>query len=273
MAGENSNCGCGCGTETILVPSAPGNGQPGPPGPQGPPGPPGPGVSYPIPADQISVTNAGFANAQEIFDFLLYVDMVINSFSITNYPSGVVEIGASVATLQFSWALNKLPTTQTVSGPNIVTANVTPGTTTLTRAVSPALNPSVTGTSYTYQIQVSDGVQNPLATRAITFLNNLYVGDANAPGSINSAFVNTLTKNLQASRARSYVSNAAGSQYAWYACRSALGTPVFVVNGFPGGFMLAAAGVAVTNLSGFTENYDVYRSVNPGIGPVNIVVS
>ncbi len=271
MAHE-SGCGCGeCG-DVILVPGA-GNGAPGPPGPPGPAGPPGPGATFPIPADQISVTNAGFSNAQEVFDFLLYVDMLINSFSISNYPSGVVEIGSVVANLQFAWTLNKLPISQTLSGPGIPVTAVPPGTLLANLPVAPPLNPGATGTGFSYQLAVTDGVQNKFANAGITFLNNLYVGDAVVPGVINSAFVNTLNKNLQAGKGKTYNCNAAGAQYAWYAARSVLGFPTFVVNGFPGGFFLAAANVPVTNNSGFVENYDIWRSTNPGIGPVTITVN
>ncbi|MDX1784277.1 MAG: hypothetical protein R3361_08970, partial [Aequorivita vladivostokensis] len=53
---------------------------------EGAPGPPGkPGAapdSYP--ADRVTVTNDGFDNAQEIFDYLLYVPVDITSFSCAN---------------------------------------------------------------------------------------------------------------------------------------------------------------------------------------------
>jgi hypothetical protein len=208
-----------------------------------------------------------------VFDFLLYVDMLINTFTIPNYPSSIVEIGSTVTTLQFSWSLNKLPVSPQISGPSIPVTVIAPGVTIASILTVPPLSPVVTGTSYSYQLAVSDGVQNKVANKAITFLNNLYTGDATVPGAINSAFVNTLAKTLQANKNKTYSCNAAGLQYAWYACRVALGTPTFVVNGFPGGFFLAAAAVAVTNSSGFVENYNVYRSVNPGIGPVTITVS
>ena len=262
---------CDCEKEVILIPGV--GGVPGPQGPAGPQGPPGPGATFPIPAVNISVTNVGYLNLQEVIDDLLYVDMLINSFAISNFPGGIVEIGSSVSTLQFSWTVNKLPVTQTLSGPNIVTGNTTPGTVTATKPVSPALKPGSTGTSYTYTLLVSDDVLSPTRTATLTFLNNLYWGDAAAPGSIDSAFVNTLTKGLQATKNKIFVSNAGANVYAWYACRSVLGTPVFEANGFEGGFELAAAAVSVTNASGFAENYDVYRSINPEIGPVTIFVS
>lgn len=265
---ENS---CDCGNEVILIPGV--GGVPGPAGPPGPQGPPGPGATFPIAAINISVANSGYLHLQEVLDDLLYVDMLINSFGLTNFPGNVVEIGSSVTTLQFGWAVNKLPTTQTLSGANITTSTVTPGTTTAVRTPSPALNPGSTGTSYTFTLTITDGVQTPVRNATLTFLNNLHWGDAVIPGVINSTFVNTLSKGLQASKVKTFVSNAGVNTYAWYACRSVLGTPTFIANGFQGGFELAAAGVSVTNSSGFSENYDVWRSTNANIGPVTIEVS
>jgi hypothetical protein len=259
------------GKEIILVPGV--GGIPGPQGPAGPPGPPGQGAVFPIPAVNISVTNAGYLHLQDVIDDLLYVALTINSFNLTN-PNGIVEIGASISSLQFAWTLSKLPTSQVIAGPNLVSVNPAPGVTAVTVNLTAPLNPVTVGTSYSYSLTAGDGTLTPVANTSLTFLNNLYWGDSVIPGAINSAFVNTLNKGLQATRNKSFVSNATTiTQYAWYAVRTALGTPTFTANGFEGGFLLAAAAVAVTNLSGFTETYNVYRSVNPGIGPVTIIVT
>lgn len=255
---------CGCGNEVILV----GGGLPGPQGPAGPQGPPGPGVSFPIPASDISVTNVGFANLQEVLDYLLYDPMVINSF-VAQTPTYL--IGSSVSTVTFLWALNKPATTKTITGPNLPTLAITTSPTAAT--LSGALSPVIVGTVYTYTLAVSDGTTSPTANTNITFLNNIYFGDTTIPGAINSAFVNTLGSFMQAGKGKTVFSNATGpTTYAWFASRAALGGVTFTVNGFPGGFENPVV-IAVTNSAGFTESYNVYRSTNPGIGPVTYVTS
>lgn len=257
------NCGS-CGCETILV----GGGLPGPQGPAGPQGPPGAGATFPIPAEDISVTNPGFANLQEALDFLLYVPLVIDQFTT---PVNIYMIGGSVSNLTFNWALNKVVITKEISGPNTlpVTLTVSP----VVVSLSPSLNPGAVGTSYTYTLTADDGVNIETADQVITFLNNVYFGDSTVPGAINSAFVNGLGFFTQAGRDKTVFSDATGlTTYAWFAHRVALGLATFTVGGFEGGFDSPVT-ISHTNASGFTEDYYVYRSTNPAIGPVTYVVS
>lgn len=258
---------CDCEKEVILIPGV--GGVPGPAGPPGPQGPPGAGAAFPIPATNISVTNAGFLNVQAVLDFLLYIPVSISAFStvVANY-----EIGSVVSALTFNWTLNKNPITQAITGPNSTPPSLTPSQRSSVVGLSPGIAGSFVGDNFIYTITVNDGVIMPSRNTTVTFLNNIYFGDSVIPGGINSAFVNTLNKVLQSSKARTFVSNATGSQYAWVAVRQALGTVTFTVNGFPGGFNSPTV-VSVTNNSGFSENYNVYRSTNPAIGPVTIVTS
>lgn len=258
---------CGCEQEVILIPGV--GGVPGPQGPPGPTGPPGPGASFPIAASNISVINAGFANLQEVINFLLYVPVTINSFST---PVSIYEIGSSVSSLTFNWNLNKDPLTQGITGPDLTPPVLVPSQRSVVGTISPALAPVSVGVNYNYTLAVSDGTSSPTSVVNVSFLNNIYVGDSVIPGAINSAFVNSLTKNLQADRVKTFVSNSTGSQYAWVAIRQILGSPTFIVNGFSGGFEAPVA-TSVTNSSGFSETYSVYRSTNPAIGPVTINVS
>ena len=90
--------------------------------------------------------------------------------------------------------------------------------------------------------------------------------------SINSSFILSLTRKLQSGRGTSFTSNAGVDVYVWYAHKKSLGIANFVAGGFAGGFE-APVTVSFTNASGFTEDYYVYRSTNPQIGVVSIVVS
>lgn len=252
---------CGCDTEIIYV-----SGIPGPIGPMGPQGPAGSGTSYPIAASNISVTNSGYSNLQQVLDFLLYIPLTLTSFSSTN---PVYLIGTTVSTLTFNWVFNKIFTSGSISGFNLTSLALT--TSPQVASLSSPLNPSVVGTSYVYTITATDSTNTPTGNTSISFYNNIYFGDSVIPGSIDSTFINSLTSSIQANFIKTIISNATGSTtYAWFASRSALGTPMFTVAGFPGGFTLVASSLSVTNSVGFTEIFNVYRSINPAIGPVTI---
>jgi hypothetical protein len=246
------------------------SGIPGPQGPQGPPGPPGPGATLPIAAGDISVTNPGFANLQELLDYLLYVEQEINSFGLSK---SVYEIGSVVTLLNFSWVLNKNPLTQQLSGDNITTQNYGPATRNDSLVPAPNITGVNVGDSFSWTLQVDDGITQPTRNTSLAFYNGVYWGDAPIPGVIDSNWIRTtFSKSIQAGRGRNFTSNAGVGEYAWYAHRSALGTANFAAGGFPGGFE-APTVVSFVNALGFVENYNVYRSTNPAIGPVAIIVS
>ena len=116
-----------------------------------------------------------------------------------------------------------------------------------------------------------DGVNTVQSVKTIQFINGVYWGDAVA-GAVDSAFLLTLNKNLQTGIAKTFSSTAGVDVYAWFAHKKSLGVATFVVGGFEGGFN-APTTLSFTNASGHIEDYYVYRSTNPEIGPVTIVVS
>lgn len=231
-------------------------GVPGDPGPQGPQGPGN--VGAPTDAASVTVTNPGYDNVQEVLDDLLFVPIVISSFTVPIY---VFEQGSTVTSLTFSWALNRNAVSQVITGTGIstpVSVSVALRTATIT------VNLAVNGT-YTLTTTDENGTTSQ-KTLSINFYNGIFTGDSVIPGAIDSSFIRSLSKKLQASRATTWTIGATGTQYNWFACRTALGTPVFTVGGFDGGFTTPTT-VSFTNGSGYTEDYYVFRSVNPGIGP------
>jgi len=249
----------------IIVPL---QGIPGPQGPAGPTGPPGASVQLPIAATDVTVTQPGYANLQELLDDKFYVAITINSFTT---PQSVYEIGIIVTSLTFNWTLSQDPTSQTLTGPLITPPTLVPADRSAILAVA-NLQGSVPGDSFPYVLQVTDGTTSPQSTRNINFYNGVYVGDADIPGAVDSTFINTLNKTLQVNKARTWTANASGTQYVWAAWRKALGTATFTVGSFTGGFE-APVTVSHTNASGYTEDYYVARSTNPAIGPVTISMS
>lgn len=246
----------------IVVPGQ-GSSIPGPVGPPGPQGPPGAGT-VPLPASDVSVTNAGFANAQEIFDYLLYVPIAINSFTAT---TSTYEIGISISALGFNWSLNKSGIiSQTLTGPhNPIVLGI------LERAATVTFTPDLASSS-TFTLTVDDGTQVAVRNKNVNFYNGVYWGNSVLPITVDSTFILSLTRKLQSGRGHSFSSNAGAGIYVWYAHKKSLGIANFVAGGFAGGFEPPIT-VSFTNASGYTEDYYVYRSTNPQIGVVSIVVS
>jgi len=248
----------------IVLPGE-GGGVPGPAGPIGPQGPPGVG-ELPIPAEDVSVTNPGFSNAQEIFDSLLYVGTVISSFKATK---NTYEIGESISALGFSWGLNKTDIISQILTGSHVESGTELGIS--VRSTTVSFSPVLTAAS-TFTLTVDDGNTPVIKNTTVNFYSGIYYGDAIAPAVIDSNFILSLTKKLQSGRGTSFTSNAGANTYAWYANKKSLGVATFNFGGFDGG-MEAPSTVSFTNSVGHTEDYYVYRSTNPQIGPVSIVVS
>ena len=109
-------------------------------------------------------------------------------------------------------------------------------------------------------------------TTAISFLNGVYWGVAEDKSSFDSAFILSLTKGLQGSKAKTFTVTAGALQHIYYAIPSRYGTPSFKVGGFEGGFAKVAT-IEFTNASGYAENYDIYKSDNPGLGNTTVVAA
>jgi hypothetical protein len=123
--------------------------------------------------------------------------------------------------------------------------------------------------SVTWTLTTSNGTRT---TSSIWGQKNFW-GISTAPANT-EAFIEALAgSQLTTSRNAAFTVNATGSNKIYFACPSRYGTPTFTVGGFVGGFILRGASISVTNAQGFTENYDLYESVNPGLGTTNVTVS
>lgn len=132
--------------------------------------------------------------------------------------------------------------------------------------------PSVSGTVvFTLTAQKSG-----TASRSIThtFVNRRYWGVSPiSSGTYSSADVVALANNdLNDSIPNTFTVSPGAGQYIVYAYPSRLGTASFTVNSFMGGF-LPAVTASVTNASGYSENYSVYRSFNSNLGSTAVVVT
>ncbi len=220
-------------------------------GPQGPKGEPGAttadGVAY------------GDKTVAEVLDDLLYTPIQITSFGNN---INTAEMGSTVNTVNLTWNYNKKPKTLTLDGSTIDAATK-----------SKTIESAGLKANKTYTLKATDD-RNASAqkTTTISFLNGVYYGVGTATGDgIDKAFIAGLTKVLSGSKAREFTVNAAAGQYIYYAIPHRLGTPVFFVGGFEGGFALAKT-FDYQNPSGYTESYDVYKSTNAGLGSTTVTV-
>lgn len=171
----------------------------------------------------------------------------INSFtaSSTSY-----EKGAS-ATVTLNWSVNKTPTTQTIN--NVAVTGNTQSYTGVTD-------------STTYTLAVSDGDTNDVQSASVVFANRIYYGKA-----VNLSSVNTLNSVVSDEIARRFTVTAGEGEYIIYAIPARLGNAVFYVDNWEGGFD-APVEQTITNSSGYSETYKVYKSTNANLGTTTVDV-
>lgn len=171
----------------------------------------------------------------------------INSFTAS---SSSYEKGAS-ATVTLNWSVNKTPTTQTIN--NVAVTGNTQSYTGVTD-------------STTYTLAVSDGDTNDVQTASVVFANRIYYGKA-----VNLSSVNTLNSVVSDEIARRFTVTAGEGEYIIYAIPARLGNAVFYVDNWEGGFD-APVEQTITNASGYSETYKVYKSTNANLGTTTVEV-
>lgn len=195
----------------------------------------------------VKQTESEIVDIKERLDALEYVDIKINSFTAS--PS-VCEMGSS-QTVNLAWTLNKTATTQTING-TAVTGNSKQYT-------------GVTANT-TYTLAVGDGQTTASKSASVSFANQIYYGVAS-----NLDNVTSLTKVLSNTKGRTITVNAGAGQYIIYAIPARLGNVTFYVGGFEGGFE-SPVEQTLTNASGYSETYKVYRSTNASLGNTTVEI-
>lgn len=189
-----------------------------------------------------------------------YVPIAITSF--TNNKN-TVEMGTKITDVILNWALNKDPKSMMIDSESI---------TPLSTRSKTYSGQNIT-TNKTYTLKVTDEKDaTATKTTSISFVNGVYWGAKTAPsGAYDSAFILGLTKGLQGSKGKTFTVNAAAGQHIFYALPARYGTCTFNVGGFDGGFTKVAT-IEFTNASGYKESYDIYKSVNAGLGSTTVTV-
>ena len=224
----------------------------------------------PLSANQGAILQDQITEMKGKLSDLLYEAITIPSFTVSSlvssgtggtYTKSHVELGTTVTSVTLTWSTSKDPVALTLEGASI---DATKKSHTYT-----GLNLKASKT-YTLKAKDERGAE-PSKTTTLTFCNGIYYGVGSTAGSFTSAFVTGLTKKLQTAKAYDFTVSPS-DQYIYYALPVRLGTVSFKVGGFEGGFE-APETVSVTNASGYTENYYVYRSTNKITGSTAVDVT
>ena len=178
-------------------------------------------------------------------DALEYKDIEIVSFAAS--PS-TCELGAT-ANVLLSWELNKAPTYQGIDGIPVQ-----------------GNSKQYTGimATRTFTLSATDGETTATKQATVTFANQIYYGAA-----ADLSNVTGLSKVLSNKKTRTITVDADAGEYIIYAIPARLGSVVFYVSGFEGGFEDPVEQTLV-NSSGYQEAYKVYRSTNAGLGETTV---
>lgn len=197
----------------------------------------------------------------KIYDKVFYVGVSINSF-VASVKEGMYEMGSAITEpITFTWTTPSKITSQSITNIGDLAADVREAT----------YNKYITSKTV-FTLTVSDGKSS--ATKALTydFGYNVYWGAASS-GTYNSAFINSLSsKAITTNRKRDITVNAGSNQYIYYCIPANFGTPTFHSGGFEGGFELAGT-ISHTYASGYTTNYNIWKSDNSGLGNTTVNIS
>lgn len=192
--------------------------------------------------------DAAYSDIISRLNALEYVPVAIKTF--TANPS-TIEMG-STTNVTLQWVIEGDWDTLTLNG-NAVTGQYT------------TVQASATTT---YTLVAADEQTESTKTATVTAANQVYWGAA----ADTSAVTSLANKTLSNTKSRTINVNAGSGTYIIYALPKRLGTVTFKVNGFDGGFS-SPEEKNLTNASGYSEAYYVYKSTNAGLGNTTVVIS
>ena len=218
-------------------------------------------------AGRITYINTDFPDIGSVgdaLDYLLYKPLSISSFNINIDRN--LEMGRTIDGCVLKWSYNKKIKEQYLSIDNE------------TFSISTELCEYNYYTSFnsnkTFTLSAKDERNKVVSsTINIVYSNKIYWGTSSSTTYNNSFLLNELSNSIISNNIKRTIQvNATSNQYIYYVIPSRLGTPIFKVGGFEGGFSKVST-ISFTNIYNFTENYDIYRSDNVNLGDTTIVIS
>lgn len=202
---------------------------------------------------------------KKIVDDLNYKKISIDSITASHSSN---EIGVTVTETTVSWTLNKAPKSLKIKFGNEAEEELE------TSAKSKTYTgKSITGNTI-IKLTATDE-RDAVVTKSVTigFQPKVYWGVADNKEIYSSEDILALEGNALASgRNRTFTVNAGAGKHILYVIPSAFGTPIFNVGGFDGGFTKIGT-VSHQNEQGYTQGYDIWRSVQPNLGQTTVKVS
>lgn len=130
----------------------------------------------------------------------------------------------------------------------------------------------VFGGTVTFTLTSNGGVVTKSSQTTYEWVQRTFYGPGVAGGNT-AAFIQSLSGQfLTNTRSTQFTTTASGTQHIYFACRTAYGTPTFIVGGFAGGFSLVSNSISVTNAFGYVDTYQLWVSDNVGLGATTVTV-
>lgn len=192
-------------------------------------------------------------------DIATKMDEISNPFSINSFtvsPSTAQK--GSTTNVAVKWSYNKDIKSQML--------NNTALDVTLREKTFSGVKADVT---YTLNATSTNNVSKS-KSGTVKFYNGIYYGKSSS-ATYDSTLINSLTKTLSDSKARTITVNAGTGEYIYYCLPTRLGVPSFNVGGFDGGFKKVAT-INFTNSDSYAEDYDIYKSTNANLGNSTVVI-
>lgn len=200
---------------------------------------------------------------KQMIEDLSYKKITIDTMTATNSSN---EIGATVTGTKVAWTLSKTPKTMKIKFGSEAEETLDAG----------ARSKEYTGKSIKSNTIITLTVtdeRDAAVTKSVTiaFQPKVYWGTSEKTSYQNADVLALSSGALASSRARTISVNAEAGKYIVYAIPSSFGTPVFNVGGFDGGFVKAGT-INLENAQGYAQNYDIWRSVNAGLGQTSVTI-
>lgn len=205
-------------------------------------------------------------NVEECLDAIIakiyYVNPSITSFTC-NPSKTAYEMGEKVTSVTFTWTYNKDMVSQTLTGCDLADETVR------TATYSTEFN-----SNKTFTLSASDGTNSTSGNKSFTFQNKVHHGSASIPATYDSAFILSLNGALKGSKGGTYTVNVDTNQYFYIAMPTSYNNSDVLtgkINGFDTDFGKVAT-VSHTNASGYTCDYNIYKSTNHSLGSISFIV-
>ena len=205
-------------------------------------------------------------NVEECLDAIIakiyYVNPSITSFTC-NPSRTAYEMGEKVTSVTFTWTYNKDMVSQTLTGCDLADETVR------TATYSTEFN-----YNKIFTLGASDGTNSTSANKAFTFQNKVHYGSASIPSTYDSAFILSLNGALKGSKGGTYTTTVETGKYFYIAMPTSFNNSD-VLTGKIGGFDTdfgKVATVSHTNASGYTCDYNIYKSTNHSLGSISFII-